>query len=344
MATGRPSAVCSSFVGSTPSSVKIVAARSAGVTGLSAGLSPTRSLDADDLPAANAAAGQRHAEYSRPVVAAAGRVHLRRAAKLAHRDHQRLIEQTAIGQVGDQRGEREIERRDQADADLCTRVPLLEPQYQVAVRVPAGIVDGDERRRRARPAAGRADNSGRWSAGRTRARVAGFSSDRSKACLASGEVTSRYACSNAGSASVVSLLEPIELFDELAAAIHAAGRTPGKKSRSRTRKSGFAGSLPTANGCRAVPRNPAPIDCRGVRDRGVGRQRVPAAADLRDTTDPRLGYCKHRRRLVAGEQVMVGQSMLAERRRDRADNRDLVGELRGVRQKFADLDARGLWS
>ena len=50
----------------------MVRARSAGVTGRSAGLSPRASLRADHLAALHAAAGQQHAEDPRPVVAAAG--------------------------------------------------------------------------------------------------------------------------------------------------------------------------------------------------------------------------------------------------------------------------------
>jgi len=59
-----------------------------------------------DLAAADAAAGQGDGEDGAPVVAAAGPVHLRRAAELGHADDQGLAEHAAARQVLQQRGER----------------------------------------------------------------------------------------------------------------------------------------------------------------------------------------------------------------------------------------------
>ena len=98
-----------------PSSVKIVAARSAGVTGRSFGLSPVASLEPITCPPRNAAAGQEDAEDARPMVAAALRVELRRAAEFAHDDDQSLVEQAAVAQIVEQSRERQIERRHQPD-------------------------------------------------------------------------------------------------------------------------------------------------------------------------------------------------------------------------------------
>ena len=57
---------------------------------------------ADDLPAANAAAGQRHVERPRVVVAAGAGVDPRRAAEFAHPDHERPVEHAALLEVGDE--------------------------------------------------------------------------------------------------------------------------------------------------------------------------------------------------------------------------------------------------
>ena len=68
----------------------------ASVTGRSVTSVPASSVGADHLPAADAAAGQGHVERLREVVAAAAGVDLRRAAELAHPDHQRPVEHAAL--------------------------------------------------------------------------------------------------------------------------------------------------------------------------------------------------------------------------------------------------------
>src|SRR5262249_37917200 len=97
-----------------------------------------------NLAAAGSAAGHGDAEDSWPVVSAPSGVDFRRAAKFAHRDYERLIEPPAIGEVRNQGGECEVKARDQANADLGAGVSLLEPQYEVAVCIPARVVDRDE--------------------------------------------------------------------------------------------------------------------------------------------------------------------------------------------------------
>src|SRR5437660_1771321 len=71
-----------------------------------------------DLPAAHAAARQQGGVTGGPVVASAGTdivrrrgADLRRTPELAHRDHERLVEQSALGQVLDQCRRRLIENR-----------------------------------------------------------------------------------------------------------------------------------------------------------------------------------------------------------------------------------------
>src|SRR5207247_1424341 len=61
-----------------------------------------------DAAAADAAAGDDGTEAVGPVVAAAVDVESRRAAELAHHDHERFIEQAALGEVFDERGERGV--------------------------------------------------------------------------------------------------------------------------------------------------------------------------------------------------------------------------------------------
>ena len=57
-----------------------------------------------DPPSLHAAAGEGAGENLRPVVAAAGGIHLRRAAKLREPGDERVVEEAAIVQIGDQRG------------------------------------------------------------------------------------------------------------------------------------------------------------------------------------------------------------------------------------------------
>src|SRR5688572_7076265 len=50
------------------------------------------------------------------------------------------------------------------------------------------------------------------------------------------------------------------------------------------------------------------------------------------------GILQHWRRLVAGEQIMVRQTMLAQRRSERANDRQFVGDVGSPRQQLADLN------
>src|SRR5262249_10290489 len=67
-------------------------------------LAPARGR-ADDLAAAQAAAGHQGAAYVRPVVAAGVFVDLRRAAELAPRGDGHLVQQSTLVQILDQRGQ-----------------------------------------------------------------------------------------------------------------------------------------------------------------------------------------------------------------------------------------------
>src|SRR5437879_4977827 len=58
---------------------------------------------ADDLPTARAAAGEKDAAGSAPVVAAAFAVDPRRAAEFRKEHHQRVVKQAALAEVLDQR-------------------------------------------------------------------------------------------------------------------------------------------------------------------------------------------------------------------------------------------------
>ena len=97
---------------------------------------------ADNGSAADTAAGQDNAVAVGPVIAAAGAIDPRAAAELAHGDDERRVEQAAIGQVVDQRRERQVGRREQV---------VLEPGEDVLMGVPVGelavvlaIVNGDK--------------------------------------------------------------------------------------------------------------------------------------------------------------------------------------------------------
>src|SRR5262249_59284008 len=89
-------------------------------------------------PAPDAGPGQHGGEEGAPVAAAPPRVgRLRRPAHLAQRHHQRLVQQAALVQVGQQRRQRLVEGRQQVLLDVeavDVRVP--------AVAVAGVIVDG----------------------------------------------------------------------------------------------------------------------------------------------------------------------------------------------------------
>ena len=109
---------------------------------------PSASVGADHLPVPQPAAGQRHRHHDRPVVAAVGaalRAHLRRAAELAHRDHQHVVEQPALVEVADQRRDQVVEERQQRPQALADAAVGRDV---VAVRVPGargGVVAQVER-------------------------------------------------------------------------------------------------------------------------------------------------------------------------------------------------------
>ena len=81
----------------------------------------------------HAAAGHGHGEDARPVVAAVRAVDLRRAAELGADQHERALEQAAVGEVGDEAGEGLVEL-----GGL-----VLEAALDVGVVVPAAEGDGD---------------------------------------------------------------------------------------------------------------------------------------------------------------------------------------------------------
>ena len=122
-----------------------MAARSAGVTGRSAGPSPVASLAPTTCPPRTPpparATLKARGQWSRPPVG----VQLRRSAELAHHDHERLVEQPALVQVVQEGGEAAVEGRDQADALLRADVAVVEPGDEILMRVPAAVGDGDER-------------------------------------------------------------------------------------------------------------------------------------------------------------------------------------------------------
>src|SRR5262245_6141668 len=83
---------------------------------------------AEDAAAADAGAGEAHAEGARVVVAAAVGIDAWRAAKLAHPDHQRPLQPAAIAQVLDQGGEARIDSFAQllcADEVVLVRIPTV---------------------------------------------------------------------------------------------------------------------------------------------------------------------------------------------------------------------------
>ena len=91
---------------------------------------------ADDLAAADAAAGQGDAPDARPVVAAARRVEPRRAAELAGGDHQRRFQPAAPLEVVDQGREGLIEGRQQFAGVIVERA-----ERRRAVAVPGDPVE-----------------------------------------------------------------------------------------------------------------------------------------------------------------------------------------------------------
>ena len=87
---------------------------------------------AEHLRRPDAGAGQREAEDVAPVVAAADAVDLGRAAELADRHDQRLVQQPALVEVVDQRGEGDVELRAE---------DVLQPVGVLGVRVPHRVID-----------------------------------------------------------------------------------------------------------------------------------------------------------------------------------------------------------
>ena len=90
---------------------------------------------ADRQAAAEAAAGEGHAEALGPVVAAAGEVHLGRPAELAAADDDRPVEQAAPGQVAQEGGEGRVELLGAVAVDLVVvdvRVPAAERHLDAA--------------------------------------------------------------------------------------------------------------------------------------------------------------------------------------------------------------------
>src|SRR2546422_316175 len=65
------------------------------------------------LTTANAAAGEEQRVAPRPVVAPRSRVHLRRAPELAHADDEGPLQQPALPEVGQQRGEAGVQLGEQ---------------------------------------------------------------------------------------------------------------------------------------------------------------------------------------------------------------------------------------
>ena len=100
---GRSSRSRNSVSGSTPRQCHSVASRSGGDTGRSATRPPCSIAGSVDLAAAHAAAGQHAGVSRRPVIAARALVHRRRATELAGVDDQRLVQQTALVEILDQR-------------------------------------------------------------------------------------------------------------------------------------------------------------------------------------------------------------------------------------------------
>ena len=83
----------------------------------------------DAAVVADAAAEQHRRPGPREVIAASAVVDARRAAKLAHPDHQRIVQQTALVQIVQERRQRLVKRRQQVllQVDECplVRVPRL---------------------------------------------------------------------------------------------------------------------------------------------------------------------------------------------------------------------------
>src|SRR5581483_1998733 len=86
---------------------------------------------AEDLPATDAAPGDREAEAVRPVVAPGQAVEPRRAPELAGTQHDRVPQQVALAQVADQRRDGRVELAHQPAVDGVV----------VGMAVPAGQCD-----------------------------------------------------------------------------------------------------------------------------------------------------------------------------------------------------------
>ena len=97
------------------------------------GVSSVLVAGSDDLAAANAGSCHREAEDVAPMIATAVAVDLRSPTELTDHDDQRFVEQSALGQVIHQCGERHVELR----AEI-----VLQSVGVQSVRVPQRIIDG----------------------------------------------------------------------------------------------------------------------------------------------------------------------------------------------------------
>ena len=134
---------------------------------------------ADDAAAVDAAAAEHHGERRPPVVAAGVLVDPRRAAELAGHDHQRRVEQAAVGQVAEQRRHAGVERRQQL---------VLQRVRSCCRACPSCCGRSSRSARPPRPAAGPSGTTGRAMCGRTRRAASRARRAMSNACLAAGEV------------------------------------------------------------------------------------------------------------------------------------------------------------
>ena len=163
----------------------MVACRSATFTGRSATASPLRVGLADRLAAADAAAGQHGTEHVVPVVAAVVAVDLGRAAEFAEHGHERLVEQAALGQIGEQRRQGRVERRRQCRTWLKLSACVSQPPMRISTNLApcssirraarnmrATLPSPLGRRRLPRPWASSAAQSTVFSAGLCRKRLA----------------------------------------------------------------------------------------------------------------------------------------------------------------------------
>ena len=126
-----------SAYGSIPSAVKIVAKRFCSLNERPSGSTPSASVRADDDAAFQAAAGHHQAPGVRIMIAPARGIQPRRAAEFAHRDDQRVIEQAALLEIGDEAMQDAVEFRHEHLVDLVLE-DVVVPGHAVG--------DHDERR------------------------------------------------------------------------------------------------------------------------------------------------------------------------------------------------------